>query len=260
MPTTENKSARKRPTSAPVKPSTVAATQGINLAQLFGAAAQTLAANQGALNQADAVSGNHGDHIVQTFQLITQALNATQGKPPADQLAHASQQLASFSNVSGSAGIYANGLAQASQQLQGQSTVTPDLAMSLVQTLLAGGQSQSAPRQNAGADMFGALLGGMGGQQPASSQPSAGADLLGALLGGTQQPAQSKQQDGLDLGDLLNAGMAFMQAKGSGQDNLQAAVSALMSASPLSQQPHRQQSGELVASTLLQAISMFAKT
>ena len=254
-------------------------SQNLDLAQLFGAAAQALAANQGALNQADAQSGNHGDHIVQTFQLITQAMNATQGKPPAQQLAHASKQLAGHAKISGSAGVYAKGLAQASQQMKGQSTVTPELAMTLVQTLLAGGQAQpqAASQQNTGADLLGALLSGgqpqqqqsspgadllgtlLGGGQPQQQQSSPGADLLGALLGGNQQQQSGGAQDGLDMGDLLNAGLAFMQAKQSGQDNLQAAVSALMSASPLSQQPHRQQSGELIASTLIQAISAFSK-
>ena len=57
----------------------------------------------------------------------------------------------------------------------------------------------------------------------------------------------------LQMGDLLNAGMAFMNAKQ--QDNLQAALSALMSARPMAQKPHRQQSGQLVANALLQAIA-----
>jgi len=46
-------------------------SQGIDLVQLFGAAAQALAANQSALNQADTLNGDHGDNMVQTFNLIT---------------------------------------------------------------------------------------------------------------------------------------------------------------------------------------------
>jgi hypothetical protein len=57
------------------------------------------------------------------------------------------------------------------------------------------------------------------------------------------------------MGDLLNAGMSFMNAKQQGQDNMQAALTALMSAGPMGQKPHRQQSGQLVANALLQAIS-----
>lgn len=241
--------------------STQPTAQSINLAQLFGAAAQALIANQASLNNTDP-NGNHGDHIVQTFQTITQALNAMQGKPPADQLAYASKQLASHATVSGSAGLYAKGLAQASKQVQGQSVITPQLAISLVQTLLGGGQAQmpATPQQNSGADMLGALLGGM--QQPGgqTSQPAAGADLLGSLLGGqAQQQSGGNSQSGFDMGDLLNAGLSFMQAKQQGKDNLSAAVSALMSASPLNQKPYHQQSGELIASTLLQTISALAQ-
>lgn len=217
------------------KSAAASAAQGIDLAQLFGAAAQVLAANQGALNRADTASGNHGDHIVQTFQLITEAVNATQGKPPAEQLAYASRKLTDHAKVSGSARIYADGLAQAAQQYQGQNAITPELAAGLVQTLMAGGAA------------------------PGNQQTAPGADLLGQLLGAASGQRLDSDPNKLDMGDLLNAGMAFLQAKQSGQDNLQAAVSALMSASPLSQQPHRQQSGELIASALLQAISAFSK-
>jgi hypothetical protein len=224
--------------SASAKPASVkSSAQGVDLLQIFSSASQALAANQGQLNQADTASGNHGDHIVQTFQLITNALSATQGKPPADQLAYASQQLAAHAKTSGSAQVYADGLAQAAQQYQTQKTVTPDMAMGLVQTLLAGGQTQA----------------------PASQPTSAGADMLGQLLGAATGQPVANDPNKLDMGDLLNAGMSFLQAKQSGQDNVQAAVGALMSASPLGQQPHRQQSGEVVATALLQAISAFAK-
>lgn len=237
MPAIEGKTTPKKSMSSTANRPTTSA-QGIDLAQLFGAAAQALAANQGALNQADAQSGNHGDHIVQTFQLITEAVAATQGKPPADQLAYASKALADHAKVSGSAKVYADGLSTAAQQYQGQQTITPEMAAGLVQTLLGGMQQQSGK----------------------TSQPaSAGADLLGGLLSAASGQPAASDPDKLDVGDLLNAGMAFMQAKNSGKNNVEAAVSALVSASPLSQQPHRQQSGEVVANALLSAISMFAK-
>jgi hypothetical protein len=67
------------------------------------------------------------------------------------------------------------------------------------------------------------------------------------------------QNDGLDLGDVLSAGMAFMNAKNQGKDNLQAGLSALMAAGPLGQSPHRQQSGQVVGNALLQAIAGMAR-
>ena len=204
---------------------------GADLSALFNVATKALAANQTSLNQADAQNGNHGDNMVQMFNMITQVMAEQKGAPPAQQLSRASQYL-SQNATSGSSKVYAQGLAQAAQQLQGQKSVTPDNAMKLVQSLL-------------------------GGNQPAAQQ-SGGADLLGALISGTQQSppqTQSQQNDGIDLGDMLNAGMAFMNAKNQGQDNMQAALSALVSAGPLGQSSHRQQSGQVVGNALIQAIS-----
>lgn len=223
-------------------------SRGLDLSSLFNVATQALAANQSTLNQADTENQNHGDNMVQAFNMITQALGSQQGASPSQQLNHASQYLSQHA-TSGSAQAYSQGLAQAAQQFQGQQAVTPDNAMMLVQSLLGGGQQ---PTQQGGGDLLGSLLGG--GQQ--STSQGAG-DLLGALLGGGQTAPQSgnQGQDGLDLGDVLNAGMAFMNAKQQGQGTLEAGLAALMAAGPLGQKPHRQQSGQVVANALLQAIS-----
>lgn len=224
-------------------------SRGLDLASLFHVATQALAANQSSLNQADTENQNHGDNMVQAFNMITQALGSQPGASPAQQLNHASQYLSQHA-TSGSAQAYSQGLAQAAQQFQGQEAVTPGNAMTLIQSLLGGGQ-QSASQ--GGGDLLGSLLGG--GQQQ-SNAPDAG-DLLGTLLGGGQPAQQSgtQGQDGLDLGDVLNAGMAFMNAKQQGQGTLQAGLSALMAAGPLGQKPHRQQSGQVVANALLQAVA-----
>jgi hypothetical protein len=202
--------------------------RGTDLSALFNVAAQALAANQASLNQADTENQNHGDNMVQAFNMIAQAMASERGAPPSTQLEHASQYL-SQNAQSGSGQIYAQGLAQAAQQFQGQSAVTPDNAMMLVQSLLGGGQSQA---QQSGSDLLGSLLGGQQVQQPSS---------------------------GIDLAALVSAGMTFMSAKQQGQDNVQAALTALMSGGPLAQKPHREQSGQLVANALLQAVAGMAK-
>lgn len=56
----------------------------------------------------------------------------------------------------------------------------------------------------------------------------------------------------------MNAGLTFMNAKQQGQDNMQAALTALMSTGPMAQKPYRQQSGQVVANALLQVISGMA--
>ncbi len=203
----------------------------IDLAKLFGAVAGNLGNQREALNQADTYNNDHGDHMVEIFEVVTQAVKEKKNASPADQLAYASEILRR--KQSGSAQVYANGFAQAAQQFQGQS-VTTDNAGMLLQTLLGGGQAPAAPTQ------------GTGG----------GAGMLGALLGGLtgQQSQQQGTADGLDVGDLLNAGMAFMNAKQQGNSTAEAAINALMSASPLGQSSHRKESGTVVANTIMQVL------
>jgi hypothetical protein len=215
------------------KTSSQRAARGTDLSALFNVAAQALAANQSSLNEADSLNQNHGDNMVQVFNMISQAMASQQGASPSAQLQHASEYLAQ-NTTSGSGQLYAQGLSQAAQQFQGQSAVTPDNAMQLIQSLLGGGQ-------------------------PQASAASSSAGLLGALLGGQAEQAQTAaQSSGLDLGALLSAGMTFMSAKQKGQDNVQAALTALMSTGPMAQSPHRRQSGQLVGNALLQAVAAMA--
>ncbi len=242
--------------------------RGLDLSSLFGAATQTLAANQSSLNQADTENQNHGDNMVQAFNMITQAL-AGQSGTPSQQLSHASQYLSQNGNT-GSAHVYSQGLAQAAQQFQGQQAVTPNNAGMLIQALLGGGQQSQA---SGGTDPLASLLGGgqqagsggaagdllgslLGGQQ--ANQGGGAGDLLGSLLGGGSAQ-QGSQDNGFDIGDVINAGVSFMNAKQQGQGNLQAALSAIMASGPMGQKPYRQQSGSLVANALLQAVAGMAR-
>jgi phosphoenolpyruvate---glycerone phosphotransferase subunit DhaL len=206
-----------------------ASAGGTDLSALFSTAAKTLAANKSSLNRADAENQNHGDNMVQAFKMISQAMATQRGAPPSTQLRYASDYLSQNAN-NGSAHVYAQGLAQAAQQFQGQQAITPNNALLLIQSLLGGGQSAS----------------------------QGNADLLGSLLGG-QQAQQVQQTQGIDLAALLSAGMTFMSAKQQGQDNVQAALTALMSSGPMAHRPHRQQSGQLVGNALLQAIAAMSK-
>jgi len=209
-------------------------TSGVDLAQLFGAVAQNLMTQREDLNKADTYNNDHGDNMVQTFETIAKAVQQKQSAPPAEQLAYAGDTLRKVSK-SGSAQAYAEGLLQASQQLNGQNAITSDNVNVLLQSLLGGGV---APQQ-----------------QQQQAQPSGGGDLLGALLGGLTGGGQAQSgggDAGLDMGDLLNAGMAFMNAKQQGQSNMEAALGAVLAASPLGASSHRQQSSSVVANTIMQ--------
>jgi len=206
----------------------------LDLASIFQTVTGTLAQNQEALNEADTYNHDHGTHMVDIFNTITKAVGDKQGSDAAAQLKYAGEQLLKGEH-SGSADMYGKNLLEAASQLKGQQ-LTADSGMQLVQMLL-------------------------GTQQPAQQQQPAAGGLLGSLLGGLTGGNQSGGglADGLDAGDLLTAGMAFMQAKQSGDSNAEALLDAVIAASTAGQTAHRAQSGKLVANSLLQAFSGLQK-
>jgi len=206
--------------------------KSLDLGKLFGAVTGTLQQNKESLNKADEFNHDHGDHMVDTFEVITQAMKEKQGADPADQLEYAAEILRQ--RKSGSAQVYAQGLSQASRDFKGQ-PITQNNAMGFIQTLLGGGQAAPVQQQQQSS-------GGLGG-------------LLGGLLGGSQQ--QTQQNDGLDLGDVLKAGMSFMGTKARGGSNLEAIVNAVVSNSAMGS-GYRQQSSSLVTNTILQTIAGLA--
>jgi hypothetical protein len=227
------------------------------LSNLFQAVTKTLVDNQQSLNQADDRNHDHGTNMVQTFQTITQALEKKQGSSGSDALKYAATQVSKEASSS-SAQLYAQGLTNAAAQLQGQA-INPQSAVQLLQTLIGGAQSPQTAAQTGGSDLLGSLLGGLisGGQnqEQQAAQP-AGGDLLGSLLGGLTGGGQQQtgSNSGLDMGDLVNAGMAFMQAKQSGGSNAAALLQAVLAGSGMGNSNHRQQSTQLVASSFLQAL------
>jgi hypothetical protein len=204
----------------------------LNLASLFQSVAGSLASQKENLNNADTLNHDHGDNMVEVFNVISQAMKEKQNASPADQLEYASQLLRQAK--SGSAQVYAQGLAEASKEFQGQKQVTPDHAINLIQALLGGGQASTAQPKSGTGDMLGSLLGGANNAQ--------------------SQTQGQQGSSGLGVGDLLNAGMAFMNTKSQGGNNLEAIVNALVSGSAMANSQHRSQSGGLVVNSILQAI------
>ena len=100
-----------------------------------------------------------------------------------------------------------------------------------------------------------ALLGGGQAPPPVPAEPPA-PDLLGSLLSGLTggEPQESQPPAGIDAGDLLMAGMAFLQSKQEGDSNIEALVDAVVASSQMGSTPHRAQSSTLVTNTLMQVI------
>lgn len=234
-------------------------TPQVDLAQLFGSVTQVLKENQQSLNTADEYNHNHGNNMVNNFQVIAHALQEKQGASPTEQLSYASEALGQ-SSQSSSAQLYSQGLAQAADRFQGKPAVTQDDAMMLVHALM-GGQPDGSQTGGGTMNLLSGLLGGQPGQQQGQSpesDPFGG--LLGALTGGmgsgqqTDQFTANQSTGGIDINTLMTAGMAFFQARQQGAEPLSALVQAVMSGSQMQSSPAHSQSGQLVAGTLINTI------
>lgn len=93
-------------------------SSSIDLLKLFQTAGKTVGSNRESLNQADEYNHDHGDNMVQIFNVITEAVKAKKSAEPADQLAYASELLRKQSQ-SGSAQLYSQGLANAARGFRG---------------------------------------------------------------------------------------------------------------------------------------------
>ena len=239
------------------------ANEQIDLLSLFGQATKSLKKSQTTLNQADTYNHDHGDHMVEIFDVITQAMKAKKNAEPADQLEYAAQLLRQKTS-SGSTTVYANGLEQAAKQVLGKE-LNIGTIMSIITALMG---SKQPSGQAGGSDALGSLLGQLlgGGASTAtgsrSTQPAGGdalGDLMGTLLGGSGNTsgsnAGSGSGQGIDLSDLLSAGMGYMSAKQSGKSDLEAITGALLKDSTMAESPHRAQSGEVVTNALLKALT-----
>jgi hypothetical protein len=203
--------------------------QNLDLSTLFSSVTQALTQKQESLNEADTYNHDHGDHMVQIFDLIQTAVAKKSDEPVADQLAYASKQVEKKAE-SGSGKLYAEGLANAAKSFVGNE-LTPDTIGVLVNSLLSV-------------------------EKPEAKQ-STGNDLLGGLLSSLTGGGSSEEDQGLDVNDLLRAGMTFFQSKQDGDSNMEAAMDALLAASPMGQTASRSQSGSVVASTLLSVAQSF---
>jgi hypothetical protein len=210
------------------------ASAELDLAQLFGSVAQSLSGSQERLNGMDGYNGDHGTNMFTIFQTAADALSKQQGKSPEKALGYAANQVRKL--PSGSAQVYATGFEDAAARFKGQSTLGANDVSNLLTTLLGlGGAEQAA-------------------LQPAQPAPQANplAALLGSLTGGTTESAATEEDTLLE--NIFEGGLAFLQAKQEGQDDMGAGLQALIAASPLGEVPHRQESASLVVTGLLNAL------
>ena len=205
-----------------------------NLPGLFQSVTDALTKACSELNQADARNQNHGDHMVEIFQIATRAAQEKQEADLSDAMDYASLLLKERTE-NDSAQVYARGLTRLAGQFR-QKQVTLDELVRYVRSYLQESDEQKNPKKGAAISRAGDLLKAM----------------LSALAEWEQVEAgQPDARDGLDMGYLFGVGMAYMQAKTQGGGRLEILAETVVSASPLSRIPYRRQSGKLVILKLL---------
>ena len=224
----------------------------MDLSTIFESVTAQLADKQSTLNEADEYNHDHGDHMVQIFSLIQNAVSEKSDQPVADQLSYASQMVEKETD-SGSSKLYAQGLANAAKKFSG-SELQPETLGLLVKGLL---NVEEEPSQKPESNLLGSLLSGLtDNEEEPSQEPES--NLLGSLLSGlTGNEGTSADEQKLGMDDLLHAGMAFFKAKQDGDSTTEALIGAFLAASPLGQSKHRAMSGSLVASSIMDFAKSF---
>ena len=207
----------------------------LELAPLFAAVEQVLTGNREALNQADLMNGNHGDHMIAVFHLAARAAEEKQAAPLAEAMQYAAGRLGEHSD-NGSARVYSSGLAQMAFQFRKYDLGLDDFVGYVRQALREKKEEVEQTGETRAKDVLKALLAALAGWK----QVEAG-----------NPPADTP----LDMGFLFDLGVAYMQAKQrGGTQRTQVLADAAASVSPLSSVPHRLQSGKLAIEALLEAM------
>jgi hypothetical protein len=208
-------------------------TKDLDLSSIMQSVTEKLSDSKDELNQADSYNHDHGDHMVQIFNLIQNAVSDKKDQPVADQLQYASQVVEKEAH-SGSAQLYAQNLSTAAQKFSGTSLNTDTVGV-LIQSLL-------------------------GAEKPKPAAKPKPQGFLTTLLSGLMGSAPKEEvDDGLGIDDLLQAGLSFYQSKQEGDDPMQALLGSLMATSPMGQSSHREQSGSLIVSTIMDFLKSMNK-
>lgn len=220
--------------------------QAIDLGHLFQSVSAVLNQNREALNQADVVNGNHGDHMVEIFRVASLAALEKQDQGMDEAMQYAALLLRQY-RQNASAQVYARGLSLLSEQFGQRNIQLSDLIAFARRTAK---DSEEASEEGAGSgDILKALLYALAAWDRSESN----LDAAGNPLGDEASIAEKKNL-APELSYMFSMGMTYLQAKGKGGDRVDILADTVVSASPLGKVPHRALSGRLVFTTLLKAL------
>jgi phosphoenolpyruvate---glycerone phosphotransferase subunit DhaL len=175
-------------------------SQTVDLADVFGSIVNQLQADKDHINGLDQIggNGNHGDNSLHNFQMVADALQRTRGQDAGTQLRQAAQLLQQ-NGRGGTAPLYAEGLLNAAQQMQGKPGLGMDDILPFLQSLLGGVQrrTNAQPGQGTMLDaLVPSIMGYIGARNSGRSNGDAVMEALGAATRGAQQTYTQPSQFG----------------------------------------------------------------
>lgn len=159
----------------------------MDLSSIFKTVSSQLTVQKNVLNEADDYNHDHGDNMVQIFDLISNAVSKKSSEPVADQLAYASK-VVEKEGQSGSAQLFAKGLAEAASNFT-DTELKPDTLGILVKSLL-NVKEEEPPKKEKGS-LIGSLLSGLTGKKEEAEE------------------AKETEQQKIGVDELLRAGLAY---------------------------------------------------
>ncbi len=172
----------------------------VSLADVFDSVVNQLRNDRQHLNDLDRNNGNanHGDNMVNNFELVANTLRNTSGEDAGTQLRRAADVLQQ-QGQGATANIYAQGLREASQQLAGRAGIGIEDLLPFLQGLLGGVQRQTGAQPGQGTLIDSLLPGVMGYIQARNSGRSNGdaiMDAIGSAMRGSRQTYNQPAQYG----------------------------------------------------------------
>lgn len=196
--------------------------QTLDLSQVFDSVVGQLRNDRSRLNALDDVggNGNHGDNVLTNFELVANALRGQQGQDAGAQLREAAAVL-QRNGRGATANLYAQGLREAAQQVQGRQNIGMDDLLPLLQGLL-GGVQQNTNAQPGQGTLLDTLMPAVTSFAASRASGRSGIEAIGdALSAATRGSQQTYNQPAL-------FGRSNRQPRGAWQDPGAASARSLL--------------------------------
>lgn len=216
-------------------------------AHVFEAVRQIVGENQAYFNTVDVINHNHGDHMLEIFDLAVQTLRDLSPENLAEAMLTAGLAIKNLEG-NGSAQVYADGLVAFAQKLElreiGQAELIQFVREKTGEPQLEQpeGDEQLIDEKDLHADRSGQVLKALVEGLSAWKQIDSGV---------------SSRDRKLDMGALFELGIIYLQAKQRGGSNIEVLADAAVSASPLNQSAHRKLSGKIAIQAMLKALATY---